>query len=231
MKTITTTIKWHNAAEELPEKSCDVVVWSSGYCATLNYSARHRLFNVHDSFTETDARRVAIEVQYWCYKEELQDALCPPKKRKEKTAMTNEDAIKILKVNATLSPKATEFCEAVKIAVAAIERQMPQKPLKRPFDYSELKGKSYYENYDDFLCPSCKKRIISNINGDWVAGRRQKYCDECGQALDWNKAENKKTVFCTDCRYWRKCDSRCDLYGIIVPGPWSCPNGRKGEKE
>lgn len=99
--------------------------------------------------------------------------------------MTNEDAIKILKVNAVISPKATEFCEAVKIAVAAIERQMPQKPLKRPFDYSELKGKSYYENYDNFLCPSCKKRIISNINGGWVAGRRQKYCDKCGQALDW----------------------------------------------
>jgi hypothetical protein len=128
---------------------------------------------------------MAIEVSHWCYKEELQEALFPKKKQKEKAMMMNEEAIKILKVNATLSPKATEFCEAVKIAVAAIEKQMPQKPLKRPFDYSELKGKSYYENYDNFLCPSCKKRIISNINGGWVAGRRQKYCDKCGQALDW----------------------------------------------
>lgn len=106
--------------------------------------------------------------------------------------MTNEEAIKILKVNATLSPKATEFCEAVKIAVATIEKQIPKKPLKRPFDCSELKGKSYYENYDNFLCPSCKKRIISNINGGWVAGRRQKYCDKCGQALDWWMPKEKQ---------------------------------------
>lgn len=88
MKTITTTIRWRNAAEELPEKSCEVVVWvpSSGYCTTLSYSARHRLFNVHDFFTETNARRLAIGVRYWCYKEELQDALCP-----QKTEGENDD--------------------------------------------------------------------------------------------------------------------------------------------
>ncbi len=81
MKTITTTIKWRNAAEELPKESCQVVVWipSSDYCATLNYSARHRLFNTGDFYTKTDAHRVAIEVQYWCYKEELMEALCPKK--------------------------------------------------------------------------------------------------------------------------------------------------------
>lgn len=197
MKTITTTIKWHSAAEELPERTCSVVVWipSSDYCATLNYSARHRLFNTCDFYTETDAHRVAIEVQYWCYKEELMEALCPKKNRRKKAKMTNEEAIKEL-----LADRALYECDivtagdgtpdgdlmlALDIAVAAIERQLPKKPLKRPFDFSELKGKTYYENYDDFLCPSCKKRIISNINGGWVAGCRQKYCDKCGQALDW----------------------------------------------
>lgn len=239
MKTITTTIKWRNAAEELPERSCEVVVFKkdSGYLKILPYSAKHGVFNAIDLEPREAAIGHCIAVDYWCHADEIRMALTTFPKEKplhgkfelargkkkikfreeaekeeaEKNAfakalkerfadlvseksqtggesvikMTNEEAIKILKVNAVLSPKATEFCEAVKIAVAAIEKQMPQKPLKRPFDYSELKGKSYYENYDNFLCPSCKKRIISNINGGWVAGRRQKYCDKCGQALDW----------------------------------------------
>lgn len=159
MKTITTTIKWHNAAEELPERSCKVVVWvpSLGYCTTLSYSARHRLFNVHDFFTETDARRLSIRVQYWCYKEELMKALFP-KKRKEKTVMTNEDAIEIYRKNT---------------------RQIPKKP------FCIAKGTIY--RYDDFMCPYCSRRIISNICGEWVAGKQQKYCDYCGQALDWSE--------------------------------------------
>ena len=100
--------------------------------------------------------------------------------------MTNEEAIKKLTTtpvgDGTLD---ADLILALDIAVAAVEKRIPKKPLKMPFDFSELKGKTYYENYDNFLCPSCKKRIISNINGGWVAGRRQKYCDKCGQALDW----------------------------------------------
>lgn len=104
--------------------------------------------------------------------------------------MTNKEAhefLEELQIHLTLYRKmySNELIEANGKAIEALEKQIPKKPLKRSFDYSELKGKSYYENYDDFLCPSCKKRIISNINGGWVAGRRQKYCDKCGQALDW----------------------------------------------
>lgn len=96
MKTITTTIKWHNAAEELPERTCYVVVWipSSDYCATLNYSAKHKLFNALDFEPPHIAVTRAIEVSHWCYKEELLEALFPKKKRKEKAAMTNEEVIK-----------------------------------------------------------------------------------------------------------------------------------------
>lgn len=81
MKTITTTIKWRNAAEELPERSCEVVVWipSPGYCATLNYSARHKLFNALDFAPQREAIKRAIKVSHWCYKEELQEALFPKK--------------------------------------------------------------------------------------------------------------------------------------------------------
>lgn len=81
MKTITTTIKWRNAAEELPERTCSVVVWihSSDYCATLNYSAKHKLFNALDFEPPCIAVTRAIEVSHWCYKEELLEALFPKK--------------------------------------------------------------------------------------------------------------------------------------------------------
>lgn len=77
MKTITTKIKWRNAAEELPEKSCQVVAWipSSGYCTTLQYSERHRKFNCGDWVDEKLAVRVAINVDYWCYLDEVRLAL------------------------------------------------------------------------------------------------------------------------------------------------------------
>lgn len=95
MKTITTTIKWHNAAEELPERTCSVVVLihSSDYCATLNYSAKHKLFNALDFEPPRIAVTRAIEVSHWCYKEELRRRYSR-KKRKEKAAMTNEEVIK-----------------------------------------------------------------------------------------------------------------------------------------
>ena len=77
MKTITTKIKWRNAAEELPKESCQVVAWipSSGYCTTLQYSERHRKFNCGDWVDKKLAVRVAINVDYWCYLDEVRLAL------------------------------------------------------------------------------------------------------------------------------------------------------------
>lgn len=86
MKTITTKIKWRNAAEELPGRTCSVVAWipSSGYCATLNYSSKHKLFNALDFEPRSSAAERAISVSHWCYKEELQDALFPKKNERRK---------------------------------------------------------------------------------------------------------------------------------------------------
>lgn len=76
---IETKINWRDAKKELPEKSCHVVVWipSSNYCATLIYSARHKLFNALDFEPPCIAVTRAIEVSHWCYKEELMKALFP----------------------------------------------------------------------------------------------------------------------------------------------------------
>lgn len=69
--------------------------------------------------------------------------------------------------------------EDVQTIKNALEKQIPKKP------------KSYLVNmkHIDFLCPNCKKRIISKVDGEWLAGKNQKFCDECGKALDWSVKE------------------------------------------
>lgn len=76
MKTITTTIKWRNAAEELPEKSCEVMVFAnSGYMKILPYSAKHGVFNAIDLEPRESAIGHCIAVDYWCYADEIRLAL------------------------------------------------------------------------------------------------------------------------------------------------------------
>lgn len=77
MKTITTTIKWRNAAKELPEKSCEVMVFAkdSGYMKILPYSAKHGVFNAIDLEPRETAIGHCIAVDYWCYLDEVRLAL------------------------------------------------------------------------------------------------------------------------------------------------------------
>lgn len=207
MKTITTTIKWHNAAEELPEKSCAVVVWilSSGYCATLNYSARHRLFNVHDFFTETDARQVAIEVQYWCYLDEVRMALTKIEFREEawnafekalkeclaelaskgesviKPKMTPEEVMQAFHDSARLTKidvngKTGETAYFMDDEVhAAVTDALCKQIPQNPVLLSD-DGDEGEENL--YGCPRCSNPYIDSL-----------CCSVCGQALDWEGIE------------------------------------------
>jgi hypothetical protein len=66
--------------------------------------------------------------------------------------------------------KAENQTELMNITIEALEKQIPKKPIKhfvKPF------GFPCYE------CPICGE---SDVCG-------QKYCDECGQALDWSEEE------------------------------------------
>lgn len=76
-KTITTTIKWRNAAEELPKESCEVMVFAkdSGYMKILPYSAKHGVFNAIDLEHRETAIGHCIAVDYWCYLDEVRLAL------------------------------------------------------------------------------------------------------------------------------------------------------------
>lgn len=104
--------------------------------------------------------------------------------------MTSEEAIKVLK---DMIPKTCKMVngryvggfedtecpqfEAVQVAVEAIEKQMPIKPIKDTANLTDFKT---------FHCPICNKNIVSRLDGEWIAGRPQKHCDDCGQKLDWS---------------------------------------------
>lgn len=78
--------------------------------------------------------------------------------------MTNEKAIQ--NIEDVFDGKHILSGEAMSIAIKAIKKQIPMKPN---YSYS-------------FKCQNCGKELFSyNIP-------RQKYCSECGQALDCTEA-------------------------------------------
>lgn len=94
--------------------------------------------------------------------------------------MTESEAIKICNtiVFATsfsnpqgipLNVTKDELAEAMRIAIQALEKQVPKKP-----DFTEDK--------EFALCPCCNGKGLLN---------KQKYCDNCGQKidLDWSDEE------------------------------------------
>lgn len=66
--------------------------------------------------------------------------------------------------------------EEMKIAIEALEKQIPKKP--------DLIGDSYDDNgnliYDTWICPCCETEY--GLDYDYY-----KFCPECGQALDWSE--------------------------------------------
>ena len=84
--------------------------------------------------------------------------------------MTNEEAIKILKNNTNLGygiiiegESAKMIGDALEMAIAALEKQIPKKPLIVPFNESRLRT---------FKCPVCGSYEL------------KKHCDDCGQLLE-----------------------------------------------
>ena len=100
--------------------------------------------------------------------------------------MTPQEAIRRIKNhNEVHSRKEKHFAvhitEALNMAVEALEKQIPKKPV--------IKTHKYIGSDDDFVnkyhCPVCKALMINEDTNGFYAGRKQKYCD-CGQALDWS---------------------------------------------
>ena len=83
--------------------------------------------------------------------------------------MTEIEAIKIVrKEKAYMDSHAGRAqSEAFQIAMQAIEKQIPKKP------------RFYAHNYYCSVCDS----LVGNNEFEW---QRFKYCDTCGQKLDWS---------------------------------------------
>ena len=87
--------------------------------------------------------------------------------------MTYEEAIKnINALNAVCGQKDlydAEFENALVLAIDALEKQVPKKPLHM--------HKNYY-------CPICKEDGWM-LWDDAIPNDMDKYCGKCGQAIDW----------------------------------------------
>lgn len=59
----------------------------------------------------------------------------------------------------------------------AVEKQIPKKTKV---------VRSNFVNLDRFCCPSCGKGLIEKLDSEWVAGRLNNYCADCGQKIDWS---------------------------------------------
>ena len=91
--------------------------------------------------------------------------------------MIYEDAIKnINALNAVCGQKGlydAEFESALELAILALEKQIPKKPLHM--------HKNYY-------CPICKEDGWM-LWDDAIPNDMDKYCGKCGQAIDWSDDE------------------------------------------
>ena len=69
--------------------------------------------------------------------------------------------------NANNIIKTNDYIEFVRMAINALEKQIPKKP------------RFYAHNYYCSVCDS----LVGNNEFEW---KRFKYCDNCGQKLDWS---------------------------------------------
>lgn len=91
--------------------------------------------------------------------------------------MNNAEAIKgLLNVKMQMCEE-TPFTKAVDLAVMALERQIPKKPLIR-YGNAVL-GTLPNESFKIEECPCCKEYLDEETS----------YCQNCGQKIDWGENE------------------------------------------
>ena len=81
--------------------------------------------------------------------------------------MTEREAIKEFQQNIDMPFGSNISREASKLAIQALEKQIAKKPI------------FYAHNYYCSVCNS----LVGNNEFEW---KRLKYCDNCGQKLDWS---------------------------------------------
>lgn len=93
--------------------------------------------------------------------------------------MTNKEAIEILQEEKDYAQFPQYVKKAIEIATAAIEKQIPEKPILTNY-IVKVNGVDTLLDENEFTkCPSCTYKDIEVKHG-------QKYCHICGQLLDWS---------------------------------------------
>lgn len=112
--------------------------------------------------------------------------------------MTENEASTILKAEIVHHPECSIFAEALGLAIQALEKQIPMKPIlkngeNRGFvDYEDGHGEYKVTTWQDWVCPICGWFVGQRYNRSQNHSHDQRkcnYCNECGQKLDWSDEE------------------------------------------
>ena len=98
--------------------------------------------------------------------------------------MTENEASTILKAEIVHHPECSIFAEALGLAIQALEKQIPKKPIRDGcFDsegmwheWNGVNGRPYD------LCPNCNTNLCCEMPCD----SKPNYCSKCGCRLDWS---------------------------------------------
>ena len=89
--------------------------------------------------------------------------------------MTDKEALEIFEGFIETTP-VNPYTQPAKLAIKALEKQIPKGAIS-----------AYKGNYN---CPTCKNYIDITDDDLYVYEiEPPKYCNECGQALDWGEEE------------------------------------------
>lgn len=90
--------------------------------------------------------------------------------------MTAQEAIEILKHEHDYAQLLSYVNEALKMAISALEKQIPKKPIDA----------GYY-----YMCPCCRCDLgVSDDDIFIYELSMPKYCSNCGCVLDWSEVKN-----------------------------------------
>lgn len=98
--------------------------------------------------------------------------------------MTENRAINIIEYTRTFDEfKGTAQNVAFDMAILALEKQIPKKPIRKEMTYSEEVGFN-----DEWYCPVCNSYVGYFTEG-MSEPEQMEYCNECGQhiARDWSE--------------------------------------------
>ena len=118
--------------------------------------------------------------------------------KKARDSMKESEASTILKAEIVHHPECSIFAEALGLAIQALEKQIPKKPILKNgesgsfVDYEDGHGEYKVTKWQDWVCPICGWFVGQRYNRSQNHSHDQRkcnYCNECGKKIDWSDEE------------------------------------------